>query len=73
MQTWLQIDEYIARVCVALGIDKSGLITPAEAVAAMMQQKEQAALIESVAPQLAGAVADQVAAQGGMPAQQGAQ
>jgi hypothetical protein len=63
VQTWIQIDEYIARACVALGIDKDGLITPAEAVAAMMQQKEQAALIEKVAPQLAGAVADQAGGQ----------
>jgi hypothetical protein len=63
MSTWLQTDEYIARVCVALGIDKTGLITPREAVAAMMQQQEQTDLIKSVAPQLAGAVADQVGQQ----------
>lgn len=70
LQTWLQVDEYIARVCVALGIDKSGLITPADVVAQMMQQRESAALIEKVAPQLAAAVASQIqggAPQGGQP------
>lgn len=64
------MDEYIARVCVALGIDKSGLITPADVVAQMMQQRESAALIEKVAPQLAAAVASQIqggAPQGGQP------
>jgi hypothetical protein len=65
LQTWLQIDEYIARVCVALGIDKTGLITPADVVAQMMQQRQSAALIEKIAPQLASAVSDQMAAQGG--------
>jgi hypothetical protein len=65
VQTWLELDDYIARVCVALGIDKTGLITPADAVAAMMQQKEQAALIEKVAPQLAQAVAGQLQDGGG--------
>jgi hypothetical protein len=72
VQTWLQMDEYIARVCIALGIDKTGLITPADAVAAMMQQKEQAALIEKVAPQLAGAVADQMPQGGASGQPQGA-
>jgi len=67
VQTWLQMDDYIARVCVALGIDKTGLITPADAVNAMMQQKEQAALIEKIAPQLAQAVSAQMAQGGGAP------
>jgi hypothetical protein len=67
VQTWLQMDDYIARVCVALGIDKTGLITPADAVAKMMQQKEQAALIEKVAPQLAAAVTEQMKSGGQAP------
>jgi len=60
VQTWIQMDEYIARVCVALGIDKTGLVTPAEAVNKMMEGREQAALIEKIAPQLAQAVAAQM-------------
>jgi hypothetical protein len=70
VQTWIQMDEYIARVCVSLGIDKTGLVTPADAVAAMMQQQEVQGLIEKIAPQLAEAVVGQMQGQpGGTPGQ----
>jgi hypothetical protein len=61
LQTWLQVDDYIARVCVALGIDKSGLITSREEVEAAAQAQQKAAMMEKIAPQLAGSVADQAA------------
>jgi hypothetical protein len=47
----------------ALGIDKTGLITPREVVEALMKAEQKAAMMEKIAPQLAGAVAEQAAGQ----------
>jgi hypothetical protein len=48
--TWLQIDEYIARTCIALGIDKAGLITPRKVVDKMMQDQKMEAMMMQMAP-----------------------
>jgi hypothetical protein len=50
MSTWLQADEYIARTCIALGIDKGGLITPREVVEKMMQDNKMEAMMQQLAP-----------------------
>lgn len=50
VQTWLQMDDYIARACIALGIDKTGLITPRAAVDAMQQQAQKMGLLDKLMP-----------------------
>lgn len=70
LQTWLQIDEYIARCCNALGIDKTGLITPRAVVDQMMEQANQQQLIQQFMPMIKEMVNQGLAGQMG---NQGAQ
>jgi hypothetical protein len=73
--TWVQLNDYIARVCVALGIDKTGLITSKEQVEAQMKQAEQMAMIEKLMPMIQKMMADgsipNGMQQGGQPNEQG--
>jgi hypothetical protein len=73
--TWVQLNDYIARVCVALGIDKTGLITSKEQVEAQMKQAEQMAMIEKFMPMIQKMMADgsipNGMQQGGQPNEQG--
>jgi hypothetical protein len=50
--TYLQVDEYIARVAIALGIDKNGLITPQEAVEQMQAQAQQQGMVQMLMEKL---------------------
>ena len=57
---YINIREYMARRASALGIDTESLVRTEEEINAMMQQQQMAQMAQSAAPQMAGAVAQQM-------------